>query len=66
MKILAPLIMWKLWEAKAGGVDVGGLLQKETGTKSVLTSFLDQDGDWEITDDLLKMWGSFLKNKFFG
>jgi len=66
LKVLAPMVMWKLWEAKAWGVDVGWLLQKETGTKSILTSFLDQDWDGEITDDLLSMWWDFLKKKFFG
>jgi len=66
LKILAPMVMGKLGEAKASGLNVGSLLQKETENKSILTSFLDQDGDWEITDDLLKMWGNFLKNKFFG
>jgi hypothetical protein len=66
LKILAPMVMWKLWEAKAGGLNIGSLLQGETENKNILTSFLDQDGDWEITDDLLSMWGNFLKNKFFG
>jgi len=66
LKILAPMIMWKLWEAKAGWLNIGSLLQDETENKNILTSFLDQDWDGEITDDLLKMWGNFLKNKFFG
>jgi len=66
LKVLAPMVMWKLWEAKSGWLNIGSLLQWETATKGILTSFLDQDGDWEITDDLLSMWGDFLKKKFFG
>ncbi len=66
LKVLAPMLMGKLWDAKKSGIDVGSLFQKETTNKSMLTSFLDQDWDGEITDDLLKMWGNFLKNKFFG
>jgi len=66
LKVLAPVVMWKLWEAKAGGLNIGSLLQWETENKNILTWFLDQDWDGEITDDLLNMWGNFLKNKFFG
>ncbi len=66
LKVLAPMVMGKLWQAKSGGLNIGLLLQGETATKWILTSFLDQDGDGEITDDLLSMWGSFLKKKFFG
>ncbi len=66
LKVLAPMVMGKLWEAKSWGLNVGSLLQGETANKSILTGFLDQDGDGEITDDLLSMWGDFLKKKFFG
>ena len=66
LKVLAPMVMGKLWEAKSGGLDVGSLLQGESTNKGMLNSFLDQDGDGEITDDLLSMWGDFLKKKFFG
>ena len=66
LKVLAPMVMGKLWEAKSWGLDVGSLLQGETANKSILTGFLDQDGDGEITDDLLSMWGDMLKKKFFG
>ena len=66
LKILAPMVMGKLWEAKAGGLNIGSLLQWETDNKNILTWFLDQDWDGEITDDLLNMWWNFLKNKFFG
>ncbi len=66
LKVLAPMVMGKLWQAKAGWLNIGSLLQGETANKGILTSFLDQDGDWKITDDLLSMWGDFLKKKFFG
>lgn len=66
LKVLAPMVMGQLGQAKTSWVDVAGLLQKDTASKGMLNSFLDQDGDGEITDDLLKMWGNFLKKKFFG
>lgn len=66
LKVLAPMVMGKLWEAKSGGLDVGSLLQGETANKWMLNAFLDQDWDGEITDDLMSMWGDFLKKKFFG
>ncbi len=66
LKVLAPMVMGKLWEAKSWGLDVGSLLQKDTMAKWLLNSFLDKDGDGDIKDDLLSMWMNFAKKKFFG
>lgn len=64
MKSLAPLVMWQLWSAKREWINVADILKSDTWSKWMLFSFLDKDWDWEITDDLLKMWWDLLKKKF--
>lgn len=70
LKIVAPMVMGSMWKAQDDGMDMVGMisgLSKMSGWKSssLLTSFLDKDGDWDIKDDILKMWVDQLKNKFF-
>ncbi len=66
MKVLAPMLMGKLWEAQSSGVDVAGLLGSETQHQNILEKFLDKDWDGKISDDLMGMWFNMLKKKFFG
>ncbi len=70
LKIVAPIVMGSMWKAQDEGMDIGWMvsgLSKISGWKSstLLTSFLDKDGDGDIKDDLLKMWMDQMKKKFF-
>ena len=64
-QMLASSAMGKLWAEKAAGTDVAGEMKKDNMAQSLLTSFLDKDGDGDIKDDLLSMGVNALKNKFF-
>ena len=70
LKVVAPMIMAKLGqEESAGNLDMGSmvsLLGKSDKWSSLLTGFLDKDGDGDIKDDLLNMGMNKLKKKFFG
>lgn len=63
-KMLASSVMGKLWAEKKAGNDVAWALQKDTLAKSLITGFLDKDGDGDIKDDLMAKWMDFLKKKF--
>ena len=62
--MLTSSVMWKLWAEKKAWNDVAWDLQKDSVAKSMLTSFLDKDGDGDIKDDLMAKWMDFLKKKF--
>ena len=70
LKIVAPIVMGSMWKAQDNGMDMAWMisgLSKMSGWKSssLLTSFLDKDGDGDIKDDLLNMGMDHLKKKFF-
>jgi hypothetical protein len=69
MKILAPLVMGSLGKAKKEGwLDASAIAWLVTGASknsSMLTMFLDKNGDGDVKDDLLKMGMNYLKGKFF-
>ena len=62
--MLTSSVMGKLWAEKKAWNDVAADLQKDSVAKSMLTSFLDKDGDGDIKDDLMAKWMDFLKKKF--
>ncbi len=66
LKVLAPMLMWKMWEAQSGGVDIAWLLGQETHNQNFLEKLIDKDGDGKISDDLMWMWMNILKKKFLG
>jgi len=72
---LAPVVLGMLGKQKRSqGLDMSGLsnilnnsaatAQKKTPQSSILTSFLDQDGDGDIKDDAARIGFSLLKNLF--
>ncbi|MCB9273789.1 MAG: DUF937 domain-containing protein [Lewinellaceae bacterium] len=78
MSMLAPVVLGALGKAKQQqGLDVSGIASLLSGTVSaqkqqnptmnLVTSFLDQDGDGSIVDDVasmgMKILGGFLKRK---
>ena len=76
MTMLAPMVMGMLGkQKKEQGLDVGGLASLLTGTvtqqkqnsnplMNMATSFLDQDGDGSIVDDVAGMGMKILGNLF--
>lgn len=75
MTMLAPVVMGMLGKTKReNGLDVGGLASLLNGTVSqqqnsnptmaLVTSFLDQDGDGNIMDDVANMGMKFLGGLF--
>lgn len=78
MTMLAPLLMGALGKTKRqqglGAGDIFNLLngslstqKQSTGnqTMDMISRFIDQDGDGDITDDAMRIGGSLLK-RFFG
>lgn len=73
---MAPIVLGMLGkQKKSAGLDVSGLASVLTGAAqnanaqtsgmgSLLTSFLDQNGDGSIVDDAARIGGGFLKNLF--
>ncbi len=75
LSTLAPMIMGALGRTRQQqGLDAGGLasmLQGESqslagGAQNAITSFLDADGDGDMTDDLMKLAGQKLLGGLFG
>lgn len=76
MTMLAPVVMGMLGKAKqTNGLDAGGIAsmlngftQKQGGSPamSVITSFLDADGDGSIVDDVAAKVGKGLLGRLFG
>lgn len=75
LAMLAPIVMGALGRAKRqGGLDAGGLADLLAGEKSKaesaglggLAGFLDQDGDGDVTDDILGGVAKGLMGKLFG
>lgn len=71
MGILSSLVMEKLWDQKAAGVDGSEIAKMlswtSTGSSQMLGMFLDQDGDGDFDkNDAMKFGMGYLKNKFFG
>lgn len=75
MTLLAPMIMGALGKTKRQeGLDVGGLASLLSGTvnnraqadptMSLVTRFLDSDGDGDIKDDVARLGMKFLGNLF--
>lgn len=75
MAMLAPILMGTLGKAKnQNGLDVGGIASLLTNsvsshsnnnpTMNLVTSFLDQDGDGSIVDDVANMGMKFLGGLF--
>ncbi|MEM7299264.1 MAG: DUF937 domain-containing protein, partial [Bacteroidota bacterium] len=75
MSILAPLVMGTLGKAKKQqGLDIGGLTsllsgtvsaqQQKDPTMSLVTKFLDSDGDGSIIDDVANLGMKFLGGLF--
>jgi hypothetical protein len=75
MTMLAPVIMGALAKAKQQeGLDAGGLASLLSGTvsnraqadptMSLVTRFLDSDGDGDISDDVARLGMKFLGNLF--
>lgn len=75
MTMLAPMVMGMLGkQKKQQGLDVGSLVSMLSGSVSesratnpslnLVTSFLDQDGDGSIKDDVANMGMKFLGNLF--
>jgi|APTNR8051073442_1049403.scaffolds.fasta_scaffold00799_5 hypothetical protein len=75
MTMLAPVVMGMLGKTKReNGLDVGGLASLLNGTVSqqqnsnptmaLVTSFLDQDGDGSVMDDVANMGMKFLGGLF--
>ncbi len=75
LAMLAPLVMGALGKAqRQGGFDVGGLAgmlrgeqqqaraRQGGGGGGLLASFLDSDGDGEVSDDLARMGAGLLGN----
>lgn len=75
LQILAPVVMGALGK-QAQGLDIsqlssllGGAADKvgePSISSSLVSKFLDKDGDGDVKDDLLSMGMGFLKNKFKG
>lgn len=73
---LAPLVMGALGRTKRqNGLDVGGLMSLLSGTAqeqrqqggiaaNMISSFLDQDGDGDVTDDVTRIGGNLLSRLF--
>lgn len=79
MEMLAPMIMGSLGkQQRNSNLNQGGLTdllrqaqqgidqKSQKGSGSILTSFLDKDGDGDIKDDLGRMAMNFLGNYFSG
>jgi hypothetical protein len=71
MKIAAPLVMGALGKEKNNGSNLQNILAQATGNMnsknsglSPLLSLLDQNGDGNVKDDLLKIGMKYLKNMF--
>ncbi|MEO0340285.1 MAG: DUF937 domain-containing protein [Bacteroidota bacterium] len=80
MTMLAPILMGALGKTKKqNGLDAGGILNLLTGSLStqrkqsgtvgnqsldMISAFLDQDGDGDVKDDLLKIGGKLLGGLF--
>ncbi|MCB9285548.1 MAG: DUF937 domain-containing protein [Lewinellaceae bacterium] len=76
MTMLAPVVMGMLGKQKRQqGLDIGGLTSLLTGelqqhrqsgnpAMNMITQFLDQDGDGDITDEVASMGMKFLGNLF--
>ena len=70
LKALWPIVMGALWKsvnAKWWEIwDIAWMLSASSKSSNILISFLDKDGDWDIKDDLFKMFINWLKKKFLG
>ncbi len=64
--MLTSWVLGKLSAEKQAGADVTADLEKDSAVQWLLTNFLDEDGDGDIKDDLMKKGMNMLKNKFFG
>ncbi len=65
---LAPILLGALWKANKEWIlqpwNIGNILWSKDIESSLLTSFLDKDGDGDIKDDLLEMWMNMAKGLF--
>jgi len=69
LESIAPMLLWALWKAKSNGKldisNIWNILWSKDISTTLLTSFLDKDGDGDIKDDLIWMGINYMKNIFF-
>jgi hypothetical protein len=62
LEVLAPMVMWALWEANTKTwKSASDLLSDNWVIMWLAKSFLDKDNDWSIMDDLFWMAMNFMK-----